>query len=239
MALTPTTLATIITGVRARTNMENNQFVTDAELTTEINKSLAQLDMILVSKFDDYKLTSTILSAAAATGYIALPSDFLKLRGVDVQINASDPDGYLEVRKYSFQHRIRKPYLMNSAPAGYSPGAISYRLQGANIAIEPIALATQWSYRIWYTPDYVPLVNTTDTLQSYMDSQAWYEYAVVDCGIKVLAKQDLDPSTFMAQKAELHDMILKLSAPNRDAGEPVAMVDTRGDGRGAGYGWDW
>jgi hypothetical protein len=76
-------------------------------------------------------------------------------------------------------------------------------------------------------------------LQSYMDSQAWYEYAVVDCAIKVLAKQDLDPATFLQQKAELHELIMKLSAPNRDEGEPSAMVDTRGRPGGMGYGWDW
>lgn len=239
MATTPTTLATIILVVRRRSNMENNQFVTDAELTTEINNSLSHLDAILVSKFSDYKLKNSILSAASATGYITLPSDFLKLRGVDVQVNANDADGYLEMKEFSFQHRIRKPYLLASAPAGYSPGSVSYRLQDQVIAIEPISLATQWNYRVWYTPDYVPLVNTTDTLQSYMDSQAWYEYAVEDCCAKIAAKQDLDPSTFAMRKNELAELITKLAAPGRSSGEPVAVVDSRGHFGGSPYGFDW
>lgn len=237
MALTPTTLQTIITAVRQRANMENNQFVTDAELTTMINNSLSQLDMILVSKFNDYKLTNTILTASSTTGQIALPVDFLKLRGVDVQYNASDPDGYYRIEAFEFPKRNRKPYGF-TGPVGYGPYCINYRLQGSYIQIEPVGLAAQWPYRIWYTPDYVLLVNPTDTLQSYMDSQSWYQYAIVDVAAMVLAKQDLDPSTFLAQKAELREMILRLSTPNRDAGSPVAMTDTRGWG-GMGGGWDF
>jgi hypothetical protein len=219
--------------------MENNQFVTDAELIAWMNNSLSQLDMILVSKFNDYKLTAVATTAAAATGIISLPSDFLKFRGLDVQYSPSDPDGYEKVRPFEFTQRNDRPYPMMSGPAGYGPYMMRYRLQGSSIYIRPVAIAAQWPYRLWYTPDFVPLVNVTDTLQSYMDSQAWFEYAVVDCAVKVLAKQDLDPMTFMAQKQELKEMIISLSAPNRDAGEPRAMVDTRGCNFGGGYGWDW
>lgn len=239
MATTPTTLQTIITGVRQRTNMENNQFVTDAELTTEINKSLCQLDMMLVSRFDDYKITPSAALTPDASGRLALPTDFLKLRGVDVVVTAGDPDGYLPLKRFSFRQRIRKPYLLGTA-TGYGPAIVEYRLQGAYLQLEPIAIATAWTYRVWYTPDYVPLVLATDTLQSYMDSQSWYEYAVVDCSIKVLAKQDLDPATFVQQKAELAELITRVSTPHRDNGDPAFVVDTRYDnsnGGGWGYGW--
>ncbi len=237
MATTPTTLQTILTAVRARTNMEQNQFVTDAELTNEVNKSLCQLDMLLIAKFDDYKLTNSILTVDAS-GRIALPADFLKLRGVDVQVNANDPDGYLPLHRYGFRTRNRKPYLLGTTTS-FGPHLLEYRLQGAFLQIEPVLGANQWSYRVWYTPDYVPLVQLTDTLQGYMDSQAWHELAVVDCAIKVLAKQDLDPSTFMTQKAEIVELIVKVSAPNRDAGEPASVEDTRGFGAGGPYGYGW
>lgn len=234
-----TSLGTIITAVRQRSNMEQNQFVTDAEITTMVNQSLCQLDMILISKFNDYKLTSTILTASSTDGSITLPSDFLKLRGVDVQYSASDPDGYIEIREHSFQHRNRKPYLAAPMVGGFGPNTVSYRLQGSKIIISPASLATQWSYRIWYTPDYIQLASSIDTLQAYMDSQCWYEYAVIDCCIKILAKQDLDASTFMQQKEESKGLIMQLSAPNRNAGEPKAVVDTRFSGGTWGYGWDW
>jgi hypothetical protein len=241
MALTPTTLQTIINHIRQRTGMENNQFITDAELTSEINKSLCQLDMILVSKFNDYKLTAVILSVTPGTANIALPADFIKLRGVDIWYNAGNQDGYRTMFEYSFPHRNKKTYPI-SGPIGFGPYQMEYRLEGSNVVLLPASVATQnnWQYRVWYTPDYIPLVNTTDTLQSYMDSQAWYEYAVVDCCIKVLAKQNLNPETFMVQKAEIKEMILKLSAPNRNAGQPASVADTRSfDTFSGGYGYGW
>lgn len=236
-----TKLSDIITAIRQRSNMENNQFVTDAEITTMVNQSLCQLDMILVSKFNDYKLTSDILSPSTTDGSIALSGlskTFLKLRGVDARINPNDPDGYIAIRGRSFQNRNPRPYFAQTG-SGFGPYSLTYRLQDQVIIIEPVAQATQWSYKIWYTPDYVPLANPTDALQPYMDSQCWYEYGVIDCCIKILAKQDLDPSTFMGQKEEAKGLIMQLSAPNRDAGEPKSVVDTRFTDVGWGYGWDW
>lgn len=239
MSANPTTLQTILTMVRNRTNMENSQFVTDAELTTYINNSLCQLDMILVSKYNDYKLANVTGQVPNSSAQITLPSDFLKLRGVDVQWIPGNADGFISLMQFSFQHRNKKLYPVGGN-LGYGPYQLEYRLQGNTIQLLPVAVATQWTFRIWYTPDYVPLVNSTDTLQTYMDSQNWYEYAVVDTAIKVLQKQDLDPGSFMAQKAELKEMIIKLSAPAREKGAPASVVDSRfWDSYPGGYGYGW
>jgi hypothetical protein len=238
MAVTPTTLQKIINQVRFRTNTENSQIVTDAELTGYINDSLAELDGVLVNKYDDYKLKNTVLTPNAS-GQLTLPADFLKLRGVDAQLATGDPDAYLPIREYNFQQRVRKPYLLAQG-TGFGPSVVEYRLQDQYVQLEPVAVAVQYSYRVWYTPDYVPLVNPGDTLQTYMDSQAWYDFAVADVGVKVLAKQDLDPATFMVQRDKKLDFILRMSAPKRDTGEPHAVVDTRyWDSNGGGYGWGW
>jgi hypothetical protein len=234
-----TNLQTIISQIRQRTNMEVSQFVTDAELTSEINKSLCQLDMFLISKFNDYKLISIIVSVFPGTSNIPLPPDFLKLRGMDVWYNVGNVDGYRTMSEYSFQHRNKKTYPI-SGPIGFGPYQMEYRLEGSNIVLLPASVAPQFQYRMWYTPDYTPLVNLTDSLQPYMDSQSWYEYAVVDCAIKVLEKQDLNPQTFMMQKEELKELILKLSAPNRNAGSPASIADSRTfDSFSGGYGYGW
>ncbi len=220
-----TTLQNLITLLRQRTNTEVNQFVTDAELTTYLNNSLCLLDGILISKFNDYKLSQTITTLATDQDYLELPADFLKLRGLDVQLSTTD---YQQLNPFSFKQRNKR--LFSSGPID-----LEYRLAGSHIILQPKDLAIQYNYRLWYTPDYIPLVNLTDTLETYMDSQAWYEYAVVNSAIKVLAKQNMDPSTFMAQAAELKDHIERLSAPNRDAGEPASIIDSRsGD-----TGWNW
>ena len=238
MATTPTTLQSLITLLRQRTNMEVSQFVTDAELTSYLNNSLCLLDGILINKFNDYKLSTQMVSIVAGTDYIALPSDFLKLRGLDVAYNPGDQDGYLTVNEFSFRQRNKRPYPM-TGPLVFGPYQIEYRLQGNNLKLIPAQAASQWTYRLWYTPDYIPLVNLTDTLQPYMDSQAWYEYAIADSAVKVLAKQDLPADIFIQQAAELRSHIEKVSAPNRNAGEPIAVVDTRGNNESSGYGWKW
>lgn len=231
-----TELATIIADCRRRVDMKTNQFWTDDDFTSEINKSLAQLDMLLISKFNDYKLTPVLVNCTAGTNTIALPSDFLKFRGLDLVFSPNNADGYIPCEPFNFKKRNISPFptmLGNIA----TPYAIQYRLQGATITLLPASTAANYTYRLWYTPDYVPLVNSTDTLQAYMDSQAWYEFAVCDVCAKCLAAQDLNPSTFMSQKEELREMIVKLSAPNRDAAEPTFITDTRGDWSGNGWGW--
>jgi hypothetical protein len=93
-------------------------------------------------------------------------------------------------------------------------------------------------------PDFIQLIKPTDTLQTYMDSQMWFDYAIVDVAAKVESMQNnIDTAQLlMAQAEQLRDHIIKLSAPNRDSGEPKAVVDTRAasefDG-GGGYGWSW
>ena len=82
-----TQLSDIILLVRQRSNMENNFFVTDAELTTYINNSLAELDGMMVTDYEEYRL-SNFMAFLPNDGYsnvISIPSNFLKLRGVDYQ----------------------------------------------------------------------------------------------------------------------------------------------------------
>lgn len=234
-----TTLTDMISLLRQRTNMENNQFVTDQELTSYLNNSLCLLDGILISKFNDYKLSAVLVSVVDGHEHIDLPADFLKLRGLDIFFNEDNPDGYITLNEFSFRQRNKRPFPI-TGPLVYGPYQMEYRLQGNYIKLIPGQIANKWRYRLWYTPDFIKLVNGSDTLEPYMDSQSWYEYAICEASIKVLLKQDLDASQFVAQSAQLKDHILKLSAPNRNSAEPAAIVDTRGTSdAGGGYGWNW
>jgi hypothetical protein len=225
----------MISLLRARVDMKVSTYITDTDCTNYLNNSLAILDAILVSKFNDYKITPVLTSIVAGTNYLSLPPDFLNFRGLDIQYNTSNADGYLTVHQHSFQHRNNYNYPGSFAAIG--PGNVTYRLQGQQVVLLPAAFAGQFNYRLWYTPDFIQLVNPSDTLQKYMDSQAWYEYAIADSAVKVLAMQGLDPSTFERQAAELKDHLIKLATPHRNAGEPIAVVDTRGEVGGINSNW--
>ena len=246
MATTPTALATIVADCRRMVDMKVSQFWTDSDFVTEINKSLAQLDMILVSKFNDYKLTSTTVSptiigtGGSSPNVIALPADFLKLRGLDVIYQPGNADGYIKCQPFNFKKRNIKMYPILQGNTVAPPYEIVYRLQGSGIYLLPASTAANYSYRLWYVPDFVPLdLVSNTTMASYMDSQAWYQYAVYDVAAKCQQAQDLDSSSFRSQKEELKEMIIKLSTPNRDLGEPAFITDERGSwGAGGGYGWN-
>ena len=243
MAITPTTLSTLITQLRLRTNMENNQFVTDAELTGYLNDSLCIMDSILVSKFGNYKLTKTIVSVVPGTNYITLPNDFLKFQGLDVYFNPGQADGYLKMNEYSWQERDKRVFPNGGNVGGViSPHVYEYRLEGQQLTIIPPQVASNYQYRLNYIPDYIPLVNPlTDTLQPYMDTQNWRQYAVYDSAAQVLAKQDLDPSFFIGQAERMKQHLIELATPNRNSGEPksVSCGDRGMDGGYGGYGWSW
>lgn len=220
--------------------MRTSQYLSDAEFTSFLNASLAELDAILVSKFNDYKITPVIVSVVASTNYINLPSDFLKLRGMDVYYNPGNIDGYLPMSEYSWEHRNKKIYPING-PSVLSPYHFEYRLQGQQIVIVPATAAANYSYRLWYVPDFIQLVSPTDTLQPYMDSQMWFDYAITDTAAKVETMQNnAETAQLLTNQAALsRQHIITLATPNRNMGEPKSVVDSRGYYGNFPYGSDW
>lgn len=231
MTNAPTNVTDLITAVRQRTNTENSQFVTDAEIITMLNGSLAEMDDLLISRYDDYKISSFIYTLSSSNN-IPVPDDFLKVRLVERQL--SDVNHYQRLKQFSLQEKNRYQYPTSYASREYS--TVRYRLLGANIMIEPAEQASG-TYQVWYVPDYTVL-SQFDTLPAYMDTQAWCEYAVVDTAVKILVKQNLDPSMFMTQKQQLSNRIMSM-ASNRDAGGVKTIADTRycNDYSGHNGGW--
>lgn len=232
-----TTLAQLQTQIRYLTNTETSNFVTQDELTYYINASAAELDDILVSKQEDYRLSN--LTATISTGnLIPLPSDFYQLRLVQFYTYTSQSQPWVNVDLFMLKEQSK--YSNTFVANNYCIPFLHYMLQDGYIAIVPETSALG-KYKVWYTPVYQQLVNQTDTIPSYFENQAWREYIVVDCAIKVYNKQTLDPSIFMAQKAALKIRIDAM-AGHRDAGSPKHVVNNRGrngggfDG-GGGFGF--
>lgn len=228
-----TTLADIILNVRRRSNMEENYFVTDVELTSYINNSLAELDDILVTDYEDYRVTTyqSIIQSGTNSNIIPIPSSLYKLRGVDYQLqNTGNGNNWFTL--FAFQLTERNNQNQNNLINLSYPyaKASSYRLSDAGIIILPQDQC-DGTYQIWYVPKFIPLVELTDTLTIQMDTQAWVEYAVVDCCVKILNKQRLDPSGFLADKAQLQQRI-RNAAKNRDSAGPKRVANTRFNGNG-------
>lgn len=83
MATTMTLLA-LRTAVRQRSDMVNDQFISDSELTSYINQSYFELYDILVQKYGDnyYVANPYSISTDGSNQLYSLPTDFYKLLGI-------------------------------------------------------------------------------------------------------------------------------------------------------------
>jgi hypothetical protein len=200
---------------RQRADMENSEFVTDAELTIYINGSIAELHDLLVASYgSDYFLSSTTFSTVAGTESYSLPADFYKLMGVDVQVSGSE---WASIRPFNFNERNRNQELTWGVAGGPN---LRYRVMGSNIRLSP-APNSAVSVKVWYTPKATALSADADTLD---DLNGFADYVIIDAAIKMLQKQDDDVTVLMAQKADLKRRI-EIMAQNRDAGTSDSVSD--------------
>jgi hypothetical protein len=215
-----TTLGDLLTEVRRRADVPS-QFVTDAEGYSYINGSLAELDDLLIASNEEYKISSasgTITSTAVGSNRFAIPSDFLKARGVD----RTDGGRPRAIEPFSFRQRNAGGHYR------YDPRFpdVRYYVMGGHVYIAPRE-ASAGSYTLWYVPSFTPLASGVTALPTYMDTQAWHEFAVLGAVRKIVAKQELDISGWVAQEDRARARVVDAIAP-RDAGPPRRAIDSRG-----------
>jgi hypothetical protein len=214
------TLAQLRTGARQRADMENSEFITDSELTNYVNSEIAELKDLLISAYDsDYDLQSVTFSTANGTSTYALPNGtnysaapaFYKLRGVDAQIGSE----WKTLSPFNFNERNK-----NAESAWDEFCDPRYRLAGSNLMFSPAPTGV-YSVKLWYIPVATKLSADGDTLD---DLNQYSEYVMVGAAIKMLIKEESDPTVLMAQKAALAQRIVTM-AQNRDAGGSEAVSD--------------
>lgn len=200
---------------RQRCDMEDSDFVADAELTAYINSSIAELHDILIQSYGaEYavKMASATLTAGQSSyllSTILADSDFYKLNGVDVQSGGD----WISLDSFNFEDRNRTTF---------SSEELKYRLVGSSIIFTPAPDAIP--ARIWYTPVATKLILSTDSLD---DINQYSEYIVADVCIKMLTKEESDPSVFIGQKTELRRRI-EVAANNRDSNRSECIRDVYG-----------
>lgn len=202
---------------RQRADMEESEFVSDAELTAYINASLAELhDLLIASYCDDYVMEEHSFTADGTLLEYALPADFYKLRGVDVR--TSSGGSWATVKRFNFNKRNedQNNFSLNLAGDVF----MEYRLVGSNIRFNRVPSANM-EFRIYYHPLATKLVDDSD---AYDDVNQYGEYVVVDAAIKCLAKEESDTRVLMSQKEALRQRIISMAA-NRDANEPASVSD--------------
>lgn len=207
--------------------MEANFFVSDSELTSYINNSLAELYGILTCDYEEYNLYNFIstLPNDGVSNTIPVPSNFWKLRGVDYQNLGQGSPQWYTLFPFQFPERNQSNNILNNIVSPWGKLKLSYRVADTGILIQPMTQA-QGVYQVWYTPKFQQLTISSDLLTIQMDTQAWVEYAIVDCCIKIFNKQNLDPTGFMAEKEQLK-LRIRAEAKNRDSAGPKRVANVR------------
>lgn len=218
------TLAEIRLQARDRADMLDSTFVEDSELNTYINNSLTELHDLLIAAYneeyvmEEVQFTSTEnqidYDLPNGTNYDAAQK-FYKLRGVDSKINN---DSWQTVKRFNFNKRNAQEtgVLWNFGGGAF----LEYRLVGSKIRFSRVP-DTNTTFRVWYYPKCVVLVNDDDT---YDDINGFIEYVVLDAAIKMLQKEESDVAVLMQQKQDMKDRI-KVMAQDRDANEPESVSD--------------
>lgn len=210
------TLAEIKTQCRQRADMENSEFVSDSELVSYINNSIAELHDLLIAAYnEEYYMEELEFPSVANQRKYALPADFYKLRGVDFKLGQNE---WSTVKRFNFNRR-------NDDESGFSVRRalvpyLSYRLVGSDVMFSRVP-DQNTTFRIWYYPRAVKLAADTDV---YDDFNGYIEYVIIDAAIKMMQKEESDVRVLASQKAAMKERI-ETMAKNRDSNEPDSVTD--------------
>lgn len=217
---TQTTFGAIISAAKQRADMVTSSFLTAAEWKANANASLQELQEKLIEAYgsDYFVQTPYSLTTDGTSEAYALPSDFFKLLGVDLQVDAgSGASGYLTIWRFNFGARNEF-----SLPGFRTPFArfVRYRLRGNYIWFSPLPSASQ-VLRLWYVPVFTPLTDDADTFDGV---NGWEEYAINLTAKKALVKEESDTSGVDSLLAQQNERLVSI-AENRDVGAPETTTD--------------
>lgn len=215
------TLAELKLQSREKADMVDSNFVTDSELTSYINSSIAELHDIMVQEYggdyfiNEVEFTTTPQQADYNISDIIPADDFYKMRGIDAKLNGDD---FFTLKPFNFNERNRFQHFGVWDYLGITN--VRYRILGSKLRFSPVPDAATL-VRLWYIPTATKLVDDADTLD---DLNQYAEYVLVDAAIKMLNKEESDVAVLMAQKGDLKRRIEE-AAGNRDAGESQSISD--------------
>lgn len=190
---------------RAKQESDNvgSGFITDAEWNTYLNASYQELYGLIVQAFGNDYFTQTpatgyTFTTTGIVGLFALPSDFFKLLGVDLQVGGSG--NWISLKPFPMAERNM-----------FSLSNTQFPMAGQTV-------------RVLYVPQ--PTLMSVDA--STIDGvNGWEEYIVIDSAMKAMAKEESDVSVLMARKQAIVTR-LESEIENRDAGMPATIADVSG-----------
>lgn len=223
------TLTQLIADVRDRTDTENSQHVTDAQITRYINQGIAALYAMIVEQDENSfaeQCSFYTVAGAETSEILTEPTEGTavnpyKILGVDV-VNANG----LSYPVPRFMHGERAFLDTEDGTWGVLTRT-HYQWRGTGT----LYWAPPWEQavliRVTYIPSPTDLTAGTDV---YDGRTGWEEWVTLDASIRVLLKEESDVSDFVRERATVQDRILRQIIA-RDRARPKRIRDVVGGER--------
>lgn len=230
------TLSNLRDQVRQRLNIENATHITDAELSSYLNYSLAELYELVTESNEDWNVIRLSFDMNSTDDGYVLPSNFWKPLRIDRMITSAS-----NISNFYTLHRIniRDESLYGTQFIYYNATVNGYNTEvnssGQTVLRVYPTNQQAGSYRVLYYPTWTDLADDGYVIIGNIGLH-WEEYAIVDTCIKCCLKDETDPAGYVLQKAAVINRI-KAAAAGRDAGQaepPPQNIKWYDKGRGWG-----
>jgi hypothetical protein len=208
-------LATLRLRVQQLGNYENSARFTTAFLNDQINAALVELYELMSSTHEGYFDTTATVTTIAATDAVSLPSNFWRLRGVDM---LQSTGLYSELRQVAIGERNR--YAASGCPSGYRTAAGGTRGQ---LVLYPTPDAV-YTLRLVYEPTCPLLVADGDTVEDY---NGLADYVVTGALLRCDRREQRPLAEREAELERIKRRVVS-SATERRAAEPEHLIPRNG-----------
>lgn len=218
-------LGQIRTSLTIRGGFENSSDLTSTVLNEIINDALLETYDILVEQWQDYyTILGSNTSLVSGKDSYSLPSDFYKLRKVEIAIDSTltkwrklRPADLSDSTRHQDPSVCKRYRYRMQSPIG--PGAGSSE---GPLVLMPVPASSTETIRVWYIPLGPQLTVDTDTVVFDVPAEIKLvlNIAYRDC----LIRQDLDSSA-IEREIEKLSANLRRAGDSRDAAEPFYLGD--------------
>jgi len=211
----------LIAKVRQRVDIVGSTHITDAEIGDWLDYELAEAYERLVDAYGDYSVVyyPVAVTLSTATGF-TVPADFFKLLRLDKSLSGSSTaNDWFRLRRVNIRDETNWNQSLVLRAGSYAR-AYGYFLVDTQVRIIPQQQVIG-TYQLLYYPTWRTACLTAGgdpNVSIGPSDQGWEEYAVHGACIKACAKEETDPSVFIAQKAAMVERLERVTA-NRNAGE--------------------
>jgi hypothetical protein len=223
------TLTQLIADVRDRTDTENSQHVTDAQITRYLNQSIAALHGLIVEQDENDFTLQCSFNATAGAEYSNIekspgdPTLVLPYKILAVDVVNDNGIAYPVPR---FMHGERGFLDTQDGTWGVLQ-RVHYQWRGTATLYWSPPWESQTLIRVTYVPSPADLVLGSDT---YDGRTGWEEWVTLDASIRVLLKEESDVSDFARERATVEARILR-QITSRDRANPKRVRDVFGGER--------